>query len=1016
MANIDKKYHSGEAFTYMDANDLVEAVNSATAESEKSATSAREAEKSAAEAQSYLNTLNDNILNLPDGQAVSAQVAKNTGSIGGLDSILNGGTGVIVADTELGTYKGLINADGSKGSSSATFIKPYYIDGATSVSATVQSSSPKVVIAFYNAVLEPANLKSTNLISLVQADTSSSSIKTYTADVPAGTKTIAVVSLLTYTKFSVKITGHVEGLVTKVENKLDKPVVEGTVGQVLSVGESGYEWANPSSAVDSFEDNDYSFLDGATTHVLTKNGNPIKPMTDFNSVFDAEGKSLAEFGSDVSLKLSELAIKVNEVNSQINGGNILEYKKTINANSGQAILSSSNKFNVDFKNGDDIIVHIIDSNNVIQPADSGCNIQFFAADGSLIEANTASTNNDISIKLTDDVALIGMYVAASKVVSDGTIILKVVKPSTIPKPIVKQISDIQKSVADANSEIAALSLSVSQAESEVNEVNSQINGGDLVVKSPVMTAGGLFYGAIVGRQYSEASNFLADVNSHYAKIDIQGANKVIVEYENINTGSSSQTLVLDKDMNILFAVQEKNITLVDGKYKIEVNTDKAAAAYLYISCKNATKVLSYTYQVDGKFAELEKKISVLQQGSTTIDIDFANKINGYVVASTGKMADGAGSFFHTQPMSVVKGQTVKFNAKGYNNVVAMVAKVLPTDYATLVTSVDSNQRDYVYEVTEDCDIIICFDNRASASGNIYIDVPAAIAAHTSAKKSVLVGASRPITTIKAAVEQANALALSGYEVDIVIDKGTYDAFEGFSLASESSSFVGLLLENNVNIIGNGDASEIIINGALPKNMSEYAYQRNKVAVFNSWRNNSYKNITINATNMRYCIHNDWSPNSQHIEDAYELYEGVILNSYQDADVDTKAAAWPIGSAACNGRVTEFRFCIFNNAANTDHCVNIHNRRNSTKPCKWIFESCQMIGGKNGAFYIGSEGTHQRDIVSIKGCKIPNAIILYALSGYTGDNEMNLCGYGNLLNGFDYRTGITEDSGKEMLIL
>lgn len=56
--------------------------------------------------------------------------------------------------------------------------------------------------------------------------------------------------------------------------------------------------------VNSFEDDDYSFLDGATTHVLTKNRNPIKPMTDFNSVFDADGKSLTEFESGIIYDVS----------------------------------------------------------------------------------------------------------------------------------------------------------------------------------------------------------------------------------------------------------------------------------------------------------------------------------------------------------------------------------------------------------------------------------------------------------------------------------------------------------------------------------------------------------------------------------------------------------------------------------------------------------------------------------------------------------------------------------------
>lgn len=57
-------------------------------------------------------------------------------------------------------------------------------------------------------------------------------------------------------------------------------------------------------AVDSYESNDYSKIGSAKTHVMTHSGNAIKPMTDFNSVFDANGNSLTHaldtLGSNIS--------------------------------------------------------------------------------------------------------------------------------------------------------------------------------------------------------------------------------------------------------------------------------------------------------------------------------------------------------------------------------------------------------------------------------------------------------------------------------------------------------------------------------------------------------------------------------------------------------------------------------------------------------------------------------------------------------------------------------------------
>lgn len=47
-------------------------------------------------------------------------------------------------------------------------------------------------------------------------------------------------------------------------------------------------------AVDSYESNDYTKIENSNTHVITHGGTAIKPMTDFNSVYDLDGNNLTK--------------------------------------------------------------------------------------------------------------------------------------------------------------------------------------------------------------------------------------------------------------------------------------------------------------------------------------------------------------------------------------------------------------------------------------------------------------------------------------------------------------------------------------------------------------------------------------------------------------------------------------------------------------------------------------------------------------------------------------------------
>lgn len=68
-----------------------------------------------------------------------------------------------------------------------------------------------------------------------------------------------------------------------------------------------YDTQGISPAVDSYESNDYTKIESSNTHVITHGGTAIKPMTDFNSVYDLEGNNLTKTFESLHTKVSSKA-------------------------------------------------------------------------------------------------------------------------------------------------------------------------------------------------------------------------------------------------------------------------------------------------------------------------------------------------------------------------------------------------------------------------------------------------------------------------------------------------------------------------------------------------------------------------------------------------------------------------------------------------------------------------------------------------------------------------------------
>lgn len=113
------------------------------------------------------------------------------------------------------------------------------------------------------------------------------------------------------------------------------------------------------------------------------------------------------------------------------------------------------------------------------------------------------------------------------------------------------------------------------------------------------------------------------------------------------------------------------------------------------------------------------------------DLEDSFYINGNVRLTliNGKFVDNRGNisnvdtFSMTEPIAVKKGQTVTLTAKGYLVNVAMIATCNSdnTSREVAVLSIDSNEHDYMYNVTEDGYIVCSFNHNYNHKVAISID-------------------------------------------------------------------------------------------------------------------------------------------------------------------------------------------------------------------------------------------------------------------------------------------------------
>lgn len=258
--------------------------------------------------------------------------------------------------------------------------------------------------------------------------------------------------------------------------------------------------------------------------------------------------------------------------------------------------------------------------------------------------------------------------------------------------------------------------------------------------------------------------------------------------------------------------------------------------------------------------------------------------------------------------------------------------------------------------------------------------------------------------------------VSDITVNVYVSEGTYNALDGYDLANQPSTFVGPILQDNVNIIGVGSPENILIRANLPVDMTPYQFTAGDVSTINCWKNNKIKNVTLSMYNGRYAMHNDdYKTNA--VEDAVEEFDSVRFISRRDLAA-ALSAGFSVGCGAYNGRKTVFKNCYFEAETFVSTNVVVHNNISSPKLCEWTFESCEFKNA-TASLRIVSNVSEQTDVINVKGCKIDGQFRFDARTEAQTETDFLIYGYGNYLalgeSSFDFRDNLTEGDTLNMLL-
>ena len=194
------------------------------------------------------------------------------------------------------------------------------------------------------------------------------------------------------------------------------------------------------------------------------------------------------------------------------------------------------------------------------------------------------------------------------------------------------------------------------------------------------------------------------------------------------------------------------------------------------------------------------------------------------------------------------------------------------------------------------------------------------------KVTVSTDGKKDYTGIRAAVDAVAPYASDYTPYEIYVYPGTYDILSEYTAEEiATNGFQGLFLSNGISLIGVGATSEIVLTAEM--STTDYTQEkRNDVSTLNVIGNVRIENMTVQATNIRYCIHDDKAS-------SFGKKNVRILRNLKLQGFNLTTTFITYGAGGGSGKVIDAKNVDFTNG------LHIHNSNGMTKPYYVYLENC-----------------------------------------------------------------------------
>lgn len=246
------------------------------------------------------------------------------------------------------------------------------------------------------------------------------------------------------------------------------------------------------------------------------------------------------------------------------------------------------------------------------------------------------------------------------------------------------------------------------------------------------------------------------------------------------------------------------------------------------------------------------------------------------------------------------------------------------------------------------------------------------------------------TLHRIATTKANNIANKNNVYDVYLNSGTYELYGVLDLTDieDQTPFKrGLEVPDYVNLIGIGN---VTISLTIPDSISN-PYLVKYLSTLNTYGENHFKNLTIIATNCRYCIHDDDGGNQT--DRTYILDNCVLIHNGNSIATDLwpSNSQIPYGSGHSGGRHGIFKNCVFKAYATDAVAFYAHTSSSlyMKSPCVIDIDHCAFIcdDSDHGIDFNPLYNVNLINVMSVNNSKVDN-IYLH------GTNPARVFGGGN----------------------